>query len=79
MYPYREENKTNLGHICNGVGATITDSPIHLHIHIHTNSEPFVDKVLRRIYAIFGQRNTAIENASQLNEADLQRRILQRD
>ena len=57
-----------IGHSCQGGGAAITNSPIIINIHIHAHKEPFTNKVLRGIYAIIGQRNIAIENASRISE-----------
>jgi len=65
-----------IGHKCEGGGATIENSPIHVHFHIHTNNETIFNKVMRSINGITGTRHKAIENASGISEAELQRLII---
>lgn len=70
------ENQTGFGHICNGGGATIKDSPINIHIHIHAGDEPTVNKITRSLYAIFGQRHKTIENAASISDDDIQGSVI---
>ncbi len=64
-----------LGHSCEGGGATIRNSPIHLHIHLHTNKVPLITKLTRSIYAVIGRGSKTVEITEDVSTQQLSRII----
>jgi len=70
---YREKEITSsFGHVCQGGGAKIENSPINIHIHIHTANVSMVTKIGRAIHGIFGEKHKTIEGVERLSENDIQ-------
>lgn len=77
MFREGETTTAAFGHICQGGGARIVNSPISVHIHIHSNEISLVEKMGRIISGIINrERHVSIENASRLSEPELQRRVI---
>lgn len=78
------ENNSAFGHVCNGGGAEIKDSPINitLNINIIQADEKKVESLIGKMLGMIGinhgysaQRLATIENAQQLSSNELQRSV----
>lgn len=67
-----KETTSSLGHICQGGGATIYNSPINIHIHIHAENVSVATKIGRSIRGIFGEKHKTIEGVERLSQDDIQ-------
>lgn len=67
------EKISSFGHICEGGGASITNSPINLHIHIHAGEVNLITKIYRGIHGAFTRGGIrTIENTEKLTQDDVQ-------
>jgi len=72
----RESNST-FGHVCNGGGASINNSPVNLTINIYVgDAKPtLIDTIKQAIGGLIGKETRNIEIPAELSEHNIQRHI----